>query len=594
MNKKTKTWTKTKILKFLLIFCLALSLLLIALLSFIYYKLPDVTILRKNEYKPLIHIKGNNNELIKTYGTEDNNYIIYEELPGYLVDAVLAIEDKKFFSHYGIDFFALPRAVIYNLKSGYYAQGASTITQQLAKLYFLTPEKTIKRKITEMLLAFKLEKNFSKKEIFELYLNKAYFGSGNYGIYAAAFDYFNKNITEISLHEAALLAGLLKAPSKYSPKNNPELSAERTNLVLEIMLKNKFISEEEFVISLYQDNAWDGNLSNTDNYKYYLNYILDNVEETQIFPFNININTTYDTKLTKIIDKIISKYYKNIAALNNTQIAIIAMSHNGEIKAMFGGYNYKKSQYNRSIYAKRQPGSAFKIFTYLEAFEQGYNSDDQMIDEEITIDNWQPKNYDSKYRGKVTLREAFARSINSVAAKLANEIGTKNIINRAKSLGITSQIKDLPSIALGTSEVSLIEMVNAYSIIANGGYYITPYAIKNITDNYNNILYQNKQKRERIISKKAVKKIANLLHGVVIWGTGKNAQIINKTVKGKTGTSQNYRDAWFIGFTDDLVLGIWTGNDKNQPLENISGGGYPAIIFSEILTKYYQTESHIY
>jgi penicillin-binding protein 1A len=588
MNKKSKNKTKLKFIYFFCIFCLISLSLLSILLTTIYYRLPDVSTIKNVEYKPLIHVYDNNSELLKTYGTENNNYIIYEELPGYLVDAVLAIEDRKFFNHIGIDFMALPRAFITNIISGYYAQGASTITQQLAKLYFLSPEKTLKRKITEMLLALKLERYYSKKEILELYLNKAYFGSGNYGVHAASFDYFGKNVEEISLHEAALLAGLLKAPTRFSPKNNPELSAKRTNLVLEVMLKNNFISEEEYVVSLYQDNAWDGSLSNTDNYKYYLNYILDNIEETQIFPFNININTSFDPKLTKIIDQKINQYYKSETKLKNTQIAVIAMSYDGAIKAMFGGYNYKKSQYNRSVHAKRQPGSAFKIFTYIEAFKYGYDSDDKIMDEEIIIDNWQPKNYDGKYRGEITLREAFVRSINSVAARLADEVGIANIINNAKSLGINSTIPNYPSIALGTNEVTLLEMVSSYTAIANGGYQIKPYAINNITDNYNNILYQTEYYKEKILNKKIAKKISNLLHGVVIWGTGKNAQINGITVSGKTGTSQDYRDAWFIGYTEDLVLGIWLGNDQNKPLENISGGSYPALLFADILYQYYK------
>lgn len=591
MHKKKQRSNIKKILIIFFILALITAIIIASLLFVTYQKLPDVSILKNNEYKPLIHIYDQNTRLIKSYGTENSNYVVYAELPGYLVDAVISIEDKKFFNHFGIDFYALPRALVNNIKSGYYAQGASTITQQLAKLYFLSPEKTLKRKIKEMLLAYKLEQNFTKKEILELYLNKAYFGSGNYGIYSAALDYFAKDISQISLHESALLAGLLKAPTKFSPKNNPELSVKRTNLVLEVMLKNNLISEEEYVISQYQDNAWDANLSNTDNYKYYLNYILDDVEETQIFPFNIHINTQFDAKLTKIIDNIINQYQQNYLALQNTQIGVIAMSYNGALKAMIGGYNYKKSQYNRSVNAKRQSGSAFKIFTYIEAFKNGYASNDKIIDEEITINNWQPKNYDGKYRGAITLREAFVLSVNSVAAKLANEVGLENIIAGAKKLGINSPIPKLPSIALGTNEVTLLEMVTAYAVIANGGYKVMPYAIENITDNYNNILYQPDLSNEKILDKKTVKQITNLLHGVVIWGTGKNAHIQNMTVKGKTGTSQNYRDAWFIGFTDDLVMGIWLGNDDNKPLANISGGGYPAKLFAEILTKYYQDKT---
>lgn len=573
---------------------LSLFLILIIFVTYIVYnyaKLPDVATIRNKNFQSLIHIQDNQEDLIKTIGNQDSNYIIYDDLPNHLINAVIAIEDRKFFNHFGIDFFSIVRAVIKNIKSARYAEGASTITQQLAKLYFLSSKKTLKRKFTEILLAIKLERYFSKEEILELYLNKAYFGSGNYGINSAAQDYFSKKINQLNIHEAALLAGLLKAPSKFSPKTNPLLSEERTNIVLSAMVEAGFISEEEYVISQYQDNAFDANFSKNDNFKYFTDYALKiAADKIEIFPFDVKLHTSFDKRINEISNKVISNYYKKYSeSLNDTQISVIIMRNDGAILTMLGGKNYKESQFNRAIYAKRQPGSAFKIFPYIVALDNGYKADYKIIDEEVEIEGWIPKNYDSIYRGEITLREAFVRSVNSVAAKLTYELGIAKVINMAHKIGIESEIPNLPSIALGSNEVNLLEMVKSYAVIANGGYAVKPYLLYKVSDNFGNIFYEYiDDKNDKIIKKRTIEEIKNLLNGVVIWGTGKNAYNSEIDLWGKTGTSQNYRDAWFIGFSRDVTIGIWIGNDANKPLNNITGGGFPALIFKEIMEEIYK------
>ena len=573
---------------------LSLFLILIIFLSYIAYnyaKLPDVATIRNKNFQSLIHIQDNQEDLIKTIGNQDSNYIIYDDLPNHLINAVLAIEDRKFFNHFGIDFFSIARAVLKNIKSARYAEGASTITQQLAKLYFLSSKKTLKRKFTEMLLAIKLERYFSKEEILELYLNKAYFGSGNYGINSAAQDYFSKKINQLNIHEAALLAGLLKAPSKFSPKTNPLLSEQRTNIVLSAMVEAGFISEEEYVISQYQDNAFNANFAKNDNFKYFTDYAIKiAADKIEIFPFDVKLHTSFDKRINEIANNVISNYYKKHSErLNDTQISVIIMRNDGAIVTMLGGKNYKESQFNRAVYAKRQPGSAFKIFPYIVALDNGYKADYKIIDEEIEIEGWIPKNYDSIYRGEITLREAFVRSVNSVAAKLTYELGIDKVINMAHKIGIDSDIPNLPSIALGSNEVNLLEMVKSYAVIANGGYAVEPYLLYKVSDNFGNIFYEYiDDKNDKIIKKRTIEEIKNLLNGVVIWGTGKNAYNSEIDLWGKTGTSQNYRDAWFIGFSRDLTIGIWIGNDANKPLNNITGGAFPALIFGEIMEKIYK------
>ncbi len=581
---------KNKKTKLMLIIALAIIAVFLTIFFFSYYKLPEVKHLKYRNTNQISYILDNNEQVIATIGKKNNDYIIYELLPKHLINAIIATEDRKFFKHNGIDLIAIIRASIKNVINLGYVEGASTITQQLAKLYFLSSEKKLRRKLKEALLAIKIENSFSKKEILELYLNKAYFGSGYYGIADASQGYFNKKVQKLNLNESALLAGLLKAPSKYSPYINAKKSKERTNIVLNNMQKYKFLTAEEFVIAYYQDNVWEQNIVNTNNKKYFTDYIIENYKKNyDFFHSDVKIETSFDKNIHNVIEKEIFEIYKKDPLLKNIQIAVVAMSKQGEVFSIIGGRNYQKSQFNRAINAKRQPGSAFKLFVYIEALRNKYSPKDKVIDQDIEIDDWNPQNYSKDFRGKITLREAFVRSINSVSAKLGNELGIENIIKLARKMGIKSKIPNLPSITLGTAEVTLLELTTAYAVIANNGYQVKPFSITNIYDDYDNVLYQHKIIKKRILKQKNIAKMSDLLHGVVVWGTGKNANIKNLYLRGKTGTSQGYKDAWFVGFSEDLVLGIWMGVDKKTTKNDlkITGGSYPAKLFKSVMKELY-------
>jgi penicillin-binding protein 1A len=581
----SKNKYRLKICLFYLTFFFLLIGLIITIIT--YYYLPNVDKLKNQTSHSLISLYDNKEELFYVSGHNGNNYAYYNQFPKHLVDALISIEDIRFFKHFGVDLIALPRAVIKNVSSGRYIEGASTISQQLAKMLFLTPKKTLIRKYKEILLAIKIEQNYSKEEIIEMYLNKAYYGSGNYGIIAASRDYFEKEVSQLSLNEAALLMGLLKAPSKYSPKVNATLSKNRTKIVLQQMLKYNFINIEESVIAEYQGDLWSNYSLNTDNYKYFSDMVRKEIKQySDIFPFNLKVSTSFDQKIHNIIDQEVSSFYKHKAHLKSVELSIIAMRPNGAIMSMLGGKNYKHSQYNRALYAKRQTGSAFKLFVYLAAIENGYKTTDYVIDQEIEVAGWKPQNYDHKYRGYMTLRESFVRSINSVAVNLGQEVGIDKVISMAKKMGVKSTLPKISSLSLGTAELSLLEMVAAYGVILNNGYKVNPYNISYITDDYDNVLYQApKPVKVKVLEQEVVENISDLLHGVVIWGTGKRANLHDKYIRGKTGTSQNYRDAWFIGFSKDLVIGIWMGNDKNKIMDKVTGGGYPAEIFHNIMNR---------
>jgi penicillin-binding protein 1A len=590
---KTKKKKQARFLNYKKIFIVTffLGFLIFGGLVILYYQLPGIENLQYKNLNRTTYILDDTDKIISTIGEKNQDYLVYENFPDNLVNAVIAIEDIRFFSHYGIDIFSILRATITNVISRGYKQGGSTISQQLAKLYFLSPKKTLWRKIKEALLAIKIEQNFSKKEILELYLNKAYFGSGNYGIASASRNYFTKEVPYLSLNEAALLAGLLKAPSTYSPKINPELSQNRTDLVLANMAKYGFINEEEFIIARYQDNAWNDDHSSSDNYKFYTDYVQKIYEDQfSFYPSDLKIRTNFNKDTNQIINSAINKFFAKNPKLQKNQIAVVAMKPEGEVISIIGGLNYKKTQYNRAIYSKRQAGSSFKLFVYLQALMDGYKPNRKVIDEPIIIKNWAPKNYNDTYFGEMTFRESFVRSINSVSAKIGNEVGLKKIIKLAHKMGIKSNIPNLPSITLGSAEVNLLELTSAYAVIANDGYSVKPYLITSIADSYENNIYRFKEKKKRIIKKKYNKRIKDLLRGVVVWGTGKNANVKDVTIYGKTGTSQNYRDAWFIGFTDDIVIGIWIGPDKKQSNLKITGGSYPAKIFKEIIQDLYSIQ----
>ncbi len=555
---------------------------------FYYFKgLPNLSDLEAKSGKQILQINYLNGERITNRGEIYSSEISYYELPQHLIDAVVATEDRKFFKHHGIDVFGILRASYVNHEAGRIVQGGSTITQQLAKLLFLDPERTLKRKIQEVLLAVQLERRFTKEQILTFYLNKAYFGSGSYGISDAAKHYFNKDVSRLTLKESALLAGLLKAPSKFSPKNNRELAQERSEIVIKNMIDAGFLDEKNLK-QINQDTSYK-----IDHLQklYFADFVQEQLPEFLLKKFSkenlLSVTTTLDDEIQNNLEDVLDDFAdKNSNKLGKSQIAVIVMKPDGAIVGMSGGIDYQRSQFNRAASAKRQAGSAFKTFVYLAAFENGANVDDVMEDKKTNVGTWLPENYEGRYMGSVTLRQAFANSLNSVAVQLARKVGGKSVAEMANACGIVSKIdKDDPTIALGTTEVSLLEMVGAYATIANSGSPVIPYAILEVKNSADEPLYLRESSGlDSVISAESQEKIKNVLRAVVEEGTGKKANVASD-IYGKTGTSQNFRDAWFVGFNSDYVIGVWIGNDDNSATNKITGGLLPAEIFAEIIKK---------
>lgn len=546
--------------------------------------LPDIQKLYQDVRSPSIVILANDGERIGIYGNRYGSYIPYQQFPPMLINAVVSTEDRRFFSHSGVDMRGLVRAMFVNLRAGKVVQGGSTITQQLAKVVFLSPERTFKRKFQELLLALYIEKELTKEEILTLYLNRIYFGAGNYGVDAAAHFYFNKPVEQLTLFESAVIAGLIQAPSRYSPVKSPELAKKRAEEVLQNMVENNVMQDKDIAGDFHPVFASKEEYR-MQQYPYYTDWIFDQIKDyVGRIEEDIIVTTTLDRGIQDHLSTVVTSYIaKEGKELAVSQAAGVVMQPGGKIVALAGGTDYQQSQFNRATQALRQPGSAFKLFVYLSAFEKGYTPDYTLMDAPISIKGWSPENYDKEYAGEVTLEEAFTKSINTVAVRLAQEVGINNIVRTARKLGITSDISPDLSTALGTSEVSLLELTNAYAHMANYGYAVWPYGIERIETKRGEVLYEREgSAHDEVISAQATAYMDQLLLNVVVSGTGRNAQP-GFPVAGKTGTSQQFRDAWFIGFSKDYVAGIWVGNDDNTPMDHVGGGGLPARMWKDVM-----------
>ena len=575
------------IVKWGFIFSIWISIFSALALVYYLYDLPSLSKMEEQKNRQVTQINYSNQEPITSFGGIYGSEVDFYELPSNLINAVIATEDRRFFNHHGIDIFGVIRAAYENNKAGHIVQGGSTITQQLAKLLFLNPERNFKRKIQEVLLALQLERKFTKEQILTCYLNRAYFGAGNYGVGNAAKFYFGKNVAEINLKESALLAGLLKAPSKFSPKNNKELAQDRADEVLENMVEAGFLNEKK-LSRINKDVAYKVEKSQRLYFadfvrEQYPDFISEKLSQDKRILITTTLNEEIQGKMEEVENEFVEKHSDKIG---KSQISIIVMDKSGAVLAMSGGKDYQESQFNRAVYAKRQAGSAFKTFVYLAAFEDGADTDDEFEDKKVNVGVWLPGNYNNHYVGDVTLKRAFAESLNSVAVQLAYKVDKEAIIETAHKLGIVSEIKknDL-TIALGTTEVSLLELVSAYATIANDGEAVIPFAISKIENEAQETLYERESSGlGQVISEDAQEKIREVLREAVESGTGKNANI-SSNIYGKTGTSQNFRDAWFIGFDDRYVIGVWIGNDDNSATKKITGGSLPASLFAEIMKK---------
>jgi len=504
-----------------------------------------------------------------------------------LPKAVMAIEDRRFYSHPGIDARGLARAMWVNLRSGKFVQGGSTITQQLAKNLFLTPERTLKRKVQEVLLALWLERTYSKDEILTLYLNRVYLGSGVYGVDAAAKKYFGKSARNVTLLEAATLAGLLKAPSHYNPSSDPEAAKQRAAVVLKSMVDAGFISSNQNVAALAGSPTLGKAAASDRVGRYFADWVYDQVSSyVGTSDRDLVVVTTIDLRLQNIAE---TELQRIIAAEGPkrgvSQAALVMMTPDGAVRAMVGGRDYQESEFNRATQAMRQPGSAFKLFVFLAALEAGMAPDDHIVDSPIQIRNWRPENYQNKYYGDVTLREAFARSLNSVAVQLYLKTGGTAVEKAATRLGITADLNPDPALALGSSEVNLLELTQAYAVFANQGQGVWFRGIDEIRDSTGAVLFRRSGDGPgRVVESRQVNQMNDMMTAVVEWGTGKSAAL-GRPAAGKTGTSQDFRDAWFMGFTAELVTGVWVGNDDNKPMDKVTGGTLPALIWRSVMSK---------
>ena len=547
--------------------------------------MPNLNDLSQNSRRPSVVIHANNDARLAVYGELYSNYIEFNSISPHLINAVIAIEDNRFYSHPGIDIKGILRAVYVNLLSASYKQGGSTITQQLSKLIFLNSEKSILRKIRELFITLKLEAILDKEEIISLYLNRAYFGSGNYGISAATDSYFSKIPKELSIYEAAILATALKSPSRLNMLSSPDKTKKRASIVLNRMLDIGLINKNEFILANSNLEKLIINKIFTDESRYFSDWILRRTSKNYNDVSDIIIKTTLDHKVQSEVEKavlLILKERKDIEA------AVIVLDTSGAVKGMLGGRSFYTSQFNRATQSLRQPGSVFKIFTYLSALELGMDSEDKIEDLPLELDGWVPKNYNKKYKGVISIKEAFSISSNVAAVRLQEISGRNNVIKWAKKLGVSATLEPERSLSLGTQSVSLIEMTNAYAAVASGGVAPFIHGVESISDRKGNLIYKRKSsKRDSAISKRVLKEIKILLKNSMDNGTSSSAKasLLNNDILygGKTGTTQNSKDAWFIGYVNNLIIGVWLGKDDNTKVKGLSGGNQPAKIYREIV-----------
>ena len=549
-------------------------------------QLPDLSDLEFKKRDIAVSLVDRKGQNFATYGDFYLEPVTFNEIPAFLIEALVATEDRRFFQHWGIDPFSLVRAAVVNLKEGKIKQGGSTLTQQLAKNLFLVFDRSVERKVQELLLALWLEMSFTKEQILTLYLNRVYFGSGVFGLRAAAEYYFGKSVSDLRLNEAAMLIGTLKAPSKYNPRTNLSLAKKRTTQVLNNMMhagslkKNILRKHAKYRVKIksqlnLQKGTW-----------YFADWIR---ERAEAYANNVYLNkrvfTTLDPLLQKKAEAALANQLKRVNSNKQLEGAVVVLDATGKVLAMVGGRNYFKSKFNRATQSRRQPGSVFKPVVFLAALSTGLSPETVISDQPLEIGSWRPKNFDGVYRTQVSLRQALQMSYNVATVRLSEKIGRDLTIKMAHRLGINAKLDDKPSLALGSSGVSLINMTAAYVAISNGGFPVEPYGISSIVTEKGELIYtRREQTATPIASSKVIEDMNRMLEGVIAGGTGKKANI-GRTAAGKTGTSQDYRDAWFIGYSGGLTVGVWVGRDDNRPMRKITGGSIPAKIWGEFMVN---------
>ena len=552
--------------------------------------LPPIQSLEIPKRPPSIQINDINGKQLARRGDLAGEVISLKDLPPYVPRAFVAIEDRRFYEHYGVDPLGIGRALIANVLHRGVAQGGSTLTQQLAKNLFLTQERTVTRKLQEVLLAVWLERKFTKTQILELYLNRVYFGSGAYGIEQASLRYFGKPAKQMNVAEAAMIAGLVKSPTRLAPNRNFDAAEKRAKIVIAAMAELGFITPSNEKVALTKPprivaQAGNGAVNYVADWVVdVLNDVVGHIED------DVVVQTSIDSSLQASGEKALTE---ELAAKgdkgNVSQGALVAMTPDGAVRAMIGGRNYAESQFNRAVAAKRQPGSAFKTFVYLTAIEHGLTPNTIREDKPINIKGWQPENYTHEYFGPVTLTKGLALSLNTVSVRLTMEFTPMAVIRTAHRLGIASKLEPNASIALGTSEVSMLELVGAYAPFANGGYAVQPHVIERVVASNGKVLYsRTEQQLGRIIEQRYIAMMNQMMQETLTMGTAHKAALPGWPAAGKTGTSQDFRDAWFLGYTGHLVTGVWVGNDDNSPTKKVTGGGLPVEIWSRFMRDAHQ------
>lgn len=601
-TKKKKTNPFLTFIKIVLVIFVAVMLAGYATIKMYLNKLEPIPQLGEYTRNIVTQVYSSDNHLIKTFQTFHYQQASIDEIPKYLKDAIISTEDKNFYSHDGYDLFGIARSVIVNVINKKASQGASTITQQLARILFLSNEKTITRKLKEIQIAARIEKSVPKDKILEMYLNNVYLGSGSYGVGAAASTYFNKNLSELTLAECALIAGLPQAPSVYSPLKNKKLAQKRRNKVLKRMYIMKTINKKQYEAALKEEIVLNKkpNASNVNVAPYFIDYVLKELEELgfneeEISQGGYKITTTLDYEAQVAANEAIDKNMKLFGLKKpKQQAALFSFSPmTGAIIAYCGGKDYSESQYDRITQAVRPPGSSFKPIVYAAAVHKGWTPTDPVEDSPVIIGDWAPRNYGDKYKGLMPLYKALAISSNVVAVKLIQDVGISSVVDIAKALGITTPLTHDYTIALGSNGVKLYDMVVVYGNFANGGYRVKPYAIEKIETQRGKVVYQAKRtKITKVLDKDTAGIMTAMLRKVITNGTGRGANI-GKPMGGKTGTTNENRDAWFIGYTPDIVTGVFIGNDDNTSV-GLTGGSAPARIWKDMMLvateKYGKTE----
>jgi penicillin-binding protein 1A len=534
---------------------------------------------KRSDLGQMIRVRAANGQVLLSLGPSFGRWLPYEQIPPEMRAAIISTEDRRFRSHIGVDPIGLARALGSAVIKNHRIGATSTLTQQLARNIFLTNNRSFVRKVKEAILALALERKFSKDQILELYLNRVYFGGGAYGIDAASRTFFGHSADHLSLGEAAIIAGLVKAPSNYSPTADVEAARSRSDVVLQTMVRNGFITADA-AASIDPAKIRIQQTTGNNSVRYYTDWALpqlDTLIDETTDP--IDVWTTLNPGMQATADKAI-----RANAPDGAQGALVALDRDGAVRAMVGGKDYVNSIYNRATQAERQPGSAFKLFVYLSALESGMKPTDIIVDEPVTIDGWSPRNANRTNLGPVTLREAFSRSINTISAKIGAQVGFSTIADMARRFGITTSISTYPSMVLGSSDVRLIEMTQAFASVANNGVLVRPYGIRRVVTADGRLLYQHETDESRVlVAPWVAAEMTDLLQSAVLSGTGRAAQI-GRPVAGKTGTTSSNKDGWFIGFSSGLTTGVWMGRDDAKRVGGLQGGTAPARAFHDFMT----------